>query len=343
MVSMVGRRALPLAAGLVLIASRTSAAEGAKCGERGPWVAVLLHDKLSVDRERFLRLLRLELASRGFELCNEGGPEAVPAVAVIDLTSHDDDVTLTVEVRDRVTAKRVAREVSVASYPPDARPLVLAVAADELLRASWAELALSSAPPPAQPVPAEITAALAEDLPKPKPVEPTSAKVYLGVTFAGERYADRASLFGADLEGGLWVLPRFSLSIHMGARAGLAVSSTHGSVTPSVLLGGLGAAVAVTPPQGTVGLELTAQGSLARVSYSGRASAGALALAQSETTVILDVGVRGWLQLGKFVRLTLPLAFVAPVRPVRALDGTTTVVGVGGPGFSGGLGACATF
>ena len=83
-----------------------------------------------------MRLLRLELASRGFELCEEGGPQTTPSIAVIDLTSHEDDVTLTVEVRDRVTAKRVAREVSVGSFPPDARPLVLAVAADELLRAS---------------------------------------------------------------------------------------------------------------------------------------------------------------------------------------------------------------
>jgi hypothetical protein len=342
MVSMVGRRALPLAAGLVLIASPASAAEGARCGERGPWIAVLLHERLSVDRERFLRLLRLELASRGFELCDEGGAEATPAVAAIDLTSHEDDVTLTVEVRDRVTAKRVAREVSVASYPPDARPLVLAVAADELLRASWAELALTSAPPPAQPVPAEITAALADDLPKPGAL-PAPAKVFLGVGFVGEHYGDGASLFGADVDGGVWVLPRLSLSLRVGARAGLAVSSEHGSVTPNVLAGGLGVGVAVTPPQHVVGLELLAHGSLARVSFSGNASAGARALPQGESTGILDVGASGWLQLGRFVRLTLSTAFVAPLRPVRGLDGTTTVVGVGGPGFSGGLGACATF
>lgn len=339
---MVGRRALPLAAGLLLLASRASAAEGARCGERGPWVAVLLHERLSVERERFLRLLRLELASRGFELCDEGGAEATPAVAVIELTSHEDDVTLTVEVRDRVTAKRVAREVSVASYPPDARPLVLAVAADELLRASWAELALTSAPPPAQPVPAEVTAAVADDLPKPVAL-PAAAKVYLGVTFAGEHYAEGASLFGADVAGGLWVLPRLSLSLHMGARAGLAVSSEHGSVTPSLLSGGVGVAVAVTPPQYVAGLELLARGSLARVSFSGNAAAGTRALPQSEGTGIVDVGARGWLQLGRYVRLTLSTLLVAPLRPVRALDGPVTVVGVGGPGFGGGLGACATF
>lgn len=339
---MVGRRALPLAAGLALMTSPAAAADGGRCGERGPWVAVLLHERLSVDRERFLRLLRLELASRAFELCEDGGPEATPAVAVIDLTSHEDDVTLTVEVRDRVTAKRVARDVSVASYPVDARPLVLAVAADELLRASWAELALASSPPPAQAVPAEITAALAGDLPKPTAAS-APTKVYLGVDFAGEHFAEGASLFGADVEGGLWVLPRLSLSLRVGARAGLAVSSEHGSVTPNVLLGGVGVAVAVTPPQRALGLELLAHGSLARASFSGNAIAGTRAFPQSEGTGVVDVGARGWLQLGRFVRLTWTTAFVAPLRPVRGLDGATTVVGVGGPGFMGGLGACATF
>lgn len=334
---------LPLAAGLALVTSRASALEGARCGEHGPWVAVLLHERLSVDRERFLRLLRLELASRGFELCEEGGPEVTPAIAVIDLTSHEDEVTLTVEVRDRVTAKRVARDVSVASYPPDARPLVLAVAADELLRASWAELTLASAPPPAQPVPAEVRAALAEDLPKPKQPPPAPAKVYLGVDFVGERYAEGASLFGADVDGGVWVLPRVSLSLRVGARAGLAVSSQHGSVTPNVLQGGVGVGFAVTPPESVAGLEVVLHGSLARVSFSGSASPGTRALSQSEATAIVDVGARGWLALGRFVRLTLTTSLVAPVRPVRGLDGTTTVVGVGGPGIGGGLGACATF
>ncbi len=54
---------------------------------------------------------------------------------------------MVLEVDDALTNKSVRREVDLGDVPASGRPRALALAAAELLRASWAELAL---PPPAR-------------------------------------------------------------------------------------------------------------------------------------------------------------------------------------------------
>ena len=48
-----------------------------------------------------------------------------------------------IELDDRVTHKRVARDLPLRNIPANGRALAIAIASDELLRASWAELTLT--------------------------------------------------------------------------------------------------------------------------------------------------------------------------------------------------------
>jgi hypothetical protein len=100
--------------------------------------------------------LRAALRVQDLVLCLEVDSDD-PPIASLHLVDDGTD-TLRVEVRDRVTAKRVERTLRLADFPEDSRALAIAVAADELLRASWAELVLVDAPEPAMEPPGPVRA-----------------------------------------------------------------------------------------------------------------------------------------------------------------------------------------
>lgn len=100
--------------------------------------------------------LRAALQVQELLLCLEVESDA-PPIASLHLI-EDGPEAVRVEVRDRVTAKRVERVLALGEFPEDSRPLAIAVAADELLRASWAELVLVDAPEPAVEPPAPVRA-----------------------------------------------------------------------------------------------------------------------------------------------------------------------------------------
>jgi hypothetical protein len=83
--------------------------------------------------------LAAELAHRGILVCNEGASPREPA-AIVVLSA--DDARVVIELDDRVTHKRVGRDLTLSSIPANGRALAIAIAIDELLRASWAELTL---------------------------------------------------------------------------------------------------------------------------------------------------------------------------------------------------------
>ncbi|MGD0678153.1 MAG: hypothetical protein ABSC94_22305 [Polyangiaceae bacterium] len=135
-------------------ASATQAEADESCGRPDrPWIAVAGAISELPD---VVPLMRADLAARQIDVCVESAPHRSVPVAVIDVTPEGRTAAITVEVRDRLTAKRVVREVDLAGVPADGRALTLAAAAVELLRATWAELALAEAPPPAEPVPSAV-------------------------------------------------------------------------------------------------------------------------------------------------------------------------------------------
>jgi hypothetical protein len=107
----------------------------------------------------FLALLRIELATDGVAAVDLVGDPAGPALAAITLEVVPcvaDAREMVVTIDDAATQKSVRRAIHLGDVVPTARPRALALAVAELLRASWAELAMPSVPPPTAPVPAAV-------------------------------------------------------------------------------------------------------------------------------------------------------------------------------------------
>src|SRR4029077_5107466 len=138
-----------------------------------------------------------------------------------------DSAVVRVEVHDRITEKVVSRDVSLAAVPSDTRRLTVARAADELLRASWAELTLENAPPPKEPPPPAVIAAV--HVP---PRRPSSPRFALGAAAAVDAFFGASTLLGADMVASVWIVPRMRIEARLGARAGLAQSGPEGDGGP---------------------------------------------------------------------------------------------------------------
>jgi hypothetical protein len=106
-----------------------------------PSVELVLPDCPIVSFEPMMDLLRLELAEDGVSeliVVREAGDQAI-AVVRIECT---EDENVRVRIDDRATQKSVERVVSLRDVPDASRARTLALAIGELMRASWAELAL---------------------------------------------------------------------------------------------------------------------------------------------------------------------------------------------------------
>jgi hypothetical protein len=81
-----------------------------------------------------------ELRHRGLDVCDPASAERAASAAV--RVEARDEVAI-IELDDHITHKRVARDLSLRGIPANGRALAIAIAIDELLRASWAELTLT--------------------------------------------------------------------------------------------------------------------------------------------------------------------------------------------------------
>jgi hypothetical protein len=279
-------------------------------------------------------LLRVELGSRGIDLCAAAdGPDTAP-IATIDVSHSGEGAQIGVEVRDRLTAKRVDREVDLAAVPADGRPLTLAVAADELLRASWAELALASAPPASAPVPPAVEEAVTRDLVRPSRSAPA---VGFAAAAAIEHWAGGATLYGPDLRVTAWLASRLAAGLRLGLRDSVTASAPDGQVHATGWVAGAGAKLQITPWQ-RAGIDGVGRFDVERVSYLATPNPQARGSANAGIAVIAGAGAEGWVDLGASVRIAIEGFATVPVRSVRAQDAGRDVSSISGIGFAGGMG-----
>ena len=315
--------------------------EAPACGRGGrPWVEVRASGELPRGLGSFVELLRAELASRSIELCasiDEGRPAPLATIAV---SSGPDAVTLGVEVRDAVTAKHVSRDVALGGVPADSRPLMIAVAADELLRASWAELALRTAPPPARAVPIEVTRSVKDSIEPPAAL--SSPRFLLGVDGSVERFGSGTTLYGADARFGAWLTPRIAAGLRLGLRSGAAVSAADGSVQPSAWLVGAAGTVTLTPPESWWGVDAIGRFDVEHVSFVPTPLGTATGSSRSDVALLAGLGPQAWFRIASTLRLGAEVLAVVPVRPVDATDAHIGISGVSGAGVSTELGLWST-
>ncbi len=323
--------------GLLPAGTGAAAAPATDCGATGrPWVQVIGQDDVPANLAAFVRLLGAELASRGLELCTSRVEAASAPLATVRVAASPDAVALTVEVHDALTAKQVSREVALSGVPRDSQPLTVALAADELLRASWAELELHTASPPALPVPPEVTRTVREAL---APPAAAPARVQLGVGFVWEQYARGVILYGADARLGAWWTRRFETALQLGLRTGPTATATDGTVQPSAWSLGLAGIYTFTSSESRWGLDGVAVLDVERLSFIPTpAPGGATGSGRSGFALLSSLGPQAWFAAVPRLRLGAQVLATVPLRGVDATDAQTRFVGLSGAGWLAQLG-----
>lgn len=331
-------------AALALLVPRPARADGACPLSDRPTLELLLEVEppdLAIA-ENLAGHLAAELRIRGIDLCARP-PAPRPPIARVRLhVEHTapGPVQATIQIEDAITNKRLERTIDLTSIPVDGRPLAVASSTDELLRASWVELAVTDAPAPAMAPPAAVLRAVA-DSEAPRPGQPPP-RVEAGLD------VDASALFGhRDAAGGAltargWFLPRVAGWLEAGGDLGLARSSVHGSVHADDLFVTAGGALAIVPRDRERGLDVEAGVSLLRVSIGSVATEQAIATSAVDWAALVRAGAQAWLRTGA-IRWTVGLSGLVVMRAARGLDSGRDVTSIEGAGLEASLGGLVAF
>jgi len=317
----------------------------ASCGRAGqPWVSVAFTGSAWTAelRSAVLLDLRAGLALSGITACVLGteGSEAPLALLELDAAAED-RVAVGIELHDTLTAKRVLRDVNLRAVSTDARALALAAAAEELLRASWAELALHDAPPPDRPPPPEVQRAVRRSI---EPARLGRRDYGIGARAALEQHSGGLTLYGGDVWVALWPSETFGLELATGLRRGIDEQAEHGAVASRALTAAADALVAIVPRSERFSLHAALGLALASVRIEG---VEVLASGTGEQGAGIDVHAR--LGLGFAFAPSAVLALRAdvsgglPLRSVVAIDDGAEVASTAGVQLRGTLGAEVRF
>jgi hypothetical protein len=336
---------------MALALARSDAAEAEVCPPTGaPWLRVSFGSEGFEPslRARVMEQLGADLRGHRVVLCDASEAPGGSPLADVALALSPGPV-LSLEVRDAVTEKRLARDLPLGGVPRDALALSIALAAEELLHASWIEAAL--APPDEsaptvhvglKPVPPAVREVNAIEVAR----MPQVAGMTHGLTAqaalmaAAEHATGGQTDFGADA--GFSLGGRLAVSARAGFRLAPDVQSAHGVVHGRELLAGLGLDYAVVARDAPWGAELGMRAELLDVQFAGSASAGARAESGSEFGVILGGALGGWIQIYAPWRLVAETLVGAPIHAVTASDSGSPATGVSGLAVGLGFGVAAT-
>ena len=313
---------LPL---LLTLGSRAARAEfEPACTGEKPWVAVS-----GIVPAAFAAAVRSELraglAPSNIDVCAaapEAAPEPLARVAIAEIDAAK--ARFSVDVTDSVTQKRVGRDLLLDRLPADGRALALAVAAEELLRASWAELALRGVHSPQTAAPPEVRAVVEKSATPPAAPRRFTA---LGARLAFEHFLGGQTHYGADLFGAVPLGRIAGGSLAVGARRALSQQSRHGSIGATALSLEAGVSLAFFRQRG-LDLGAFVAGRLLRVSFEPEAASGATASAASGLAVTSRVGLSLAFGSAGLLRSYSALGGGLPLKSFSASDTGGIVTGV---------------
>lgn len=270
--------------------------------------------------------LQAALRVRDIELCVTS-PSPSRAIARVRF-ERGQNAHVIIRVFDHVTDKEVSRSVLVADFGPGAQSLALAVAADELVRASWAELTLEDAPIEASEAPAVVRRAVRET--SIVPTTPRSVR-WLSLSFTFNAFSGGELQLGGSVGFERWLTSRVGLRIVGEGRASLLQVGEFGNVRGRVLSAGLGVLLRLNQP-GPVTLAWTVGAQAGWIRFSAEAAPGARAADQSSALLGLRTGLSLRYSLG-VVRFALEGGVGAPILGAAAQDGSRQLTGA--TGFQG--------
>jgi hypothetical protein len=195
------------------------------------------------------------------------------------------------------------------------------VAAEELLRASWAELALRGVHSAQTAAPPEVRAVVERATP------PARRFTAWGARLGFERFLGGQTHYGADLFGSL-PLGRIAGGLFaVGARRALSEQAPHGSIAASALSVEAGLSLTFLRLRG-FDLGAFVSGRVLRVSFEPEAESGADARAQSGLAVTSRVGLALAFGSPGLVRSYSALGAGLPLKSFSASDSGGVVTGV---------------
>jgi hypothetical protein len=268
---------------------------------------------------------------------------------LVFLPLSKDGVSLSVEVHDSVTAKRVGRDVDLRTTPPDGRALVLAVEADELLRATWAELALKDSPTSHTEVPPVVRRAVETSMATTPVALASPPRGAVGARGAVERFTGSATrgggitLLGGDLRGELWAAPRWGAALAVGYRFAPTLQSELGETATDVLHVGFCSLFAITRRDRPWGINAAIALDAFGMFFKPAAHSDAMATAKTDVTWTAAVALAGWLALASRLRLGWEVGAAYPIRPVVAASDAETLESTEGVALRGALDVVVDF
>jgi hypothetical protein len=287
--------------------------------------------------------LETELAPRGFCVLSERVAEREPSAEIT--LSQRDTALVSIQVDDHTTGKRVARDVSLSKIPSSGAALAVAIATDELLRASWAELMLrsraeasaDSAPQQAPVAPAVPTQP--EPSPRVAPEAAPSPPSRFGLGLFGDysHNAQNWDAFALGLRLSLRPVRFLLLEVGAGAQSALDVKTEFGTARAHGLTGLLSAAgcADVLPVLSLCG---GARFSLWWIQFRGTQPHDAKPLKEAVTSVLLAALVQ--LRWSVLPRLALvgEASLGGALRGAQAVADGQTLLGNAGMVVTGALG-----
>lgn len=305
-----------------------AAAAASRCTGSDPWVLVQLRAEgwSGAQRQGVLQDLEHTLAEQGIAVClADLHPTGPPLATVAIHLGVDDRAAVDIQISDEVTHKRVRRDVDLAPIPSDGRELAIAIEADELLRASWAEVALDTARARDARPRQEVVSSVAEVL-----VPSRSDHVRaLGARAAGETYAGGTSLLGGDAFGRLRLSNRLSLEVAGTVRASPAATTVHGRVRAVAAGASLDLMFRLAGKR-SASVDAGAGFSGSWLEYRAEPVAGTEASPYANLLLVGRAGIVGHLALGRTLAVSAGVSAGAALRGVQVTDTGQTVTGATG-------------
>lgn len=332
-----------LAFGLVMPAPLL-AQEERPCGDgRRPWLRLHVEGWAPETRLLLTKHVRSSLAARELDVCVSDVPAATTPLATLEVNAaFPGSGATSLVIDDSVTHKRVLRDVDVSHVEPDARPLTVALALDELLRASWAELILPDVD--ATRTPKVVTAALPKVEEVHATVQAARPSWVVGGVAAFEHFGGGQNQLGADLVANFWPLGRLGLDARLGWRWGTPAHAPRGDIQSTAVSASLGPVLAMIPRARRAGVSLFGDLRLIRGTFVAEPSAADVrGNERSVITLYAEAGLGGWLALSSSAQLCARIGAGVPLHTAYAVDGDVRVTGYGGVLAAADVGAAISF
>lgn len=276
----------------------------------------------------------------GLAVCADG-QRTEPAIARVLLTAPDSTlVEVAAEVDDQVTRKRVGRSISVAQLDDQGKALAIAIGTEELVRASWAELALTRTRTQAEPQavpepPVEVTRAVAQTV---RPELRRARRASLVAELAASQYTQGFTLFGVDGVVREQLASFVALELGGGYRRAFPRSVRQGSLQASAASGRLDVVVGERPDSG-LGLAWVVGVQVQELAMRGEpAGPGYVGTSVAATSVTTHTGLLTTLLVTERLELVVRLGGGYPVLAAPILVDGERRGGIAGAEISGGLG-----